>query len=78
MAKIVAVVFGALAAYLVYKALNCELFCQKTVPNLQPQWWGPGKQPSKEDTSIRPFTIRVSDKELEDLTSRLKNTRYMF
>lgn len=46
-----------------------------SVPKLEPQWWGPGQQPAKEDTSIRPFKINVPDDVLEDLNRRLDNTR---
>lgn len=41
-------------------------------------WWGSGERPlkAKEDTSIRPFKIETSDKEIEDLHQRLDRFRF--
>ncbi|CAH0547782.1 unnamed protein product [Brassicogethes aeneus] len=40
------------------------------VPKIEATWWGPG-EPSKQDKSIRPFTINISEKEIQDLNHRL-------
>lgn len=34
---------------------------KQVIPPPDNQWWGPGT-PGKEDTSIRPFKINISDK----------------
>jgi len=46
------------------------------VPKFDPkQYWGPGKEPQKLDTSIKPFKINFPDKDLEDLKWRLEHVR---
>lgn len=44
------------AVYLQWKSL----FEVPPLPQLEDTWWGP-RDPSKEDTEIRPFKINVSD-----------------
>ncbi|KAJ7340924.1 hypothetical protein JRQ81_004211 [Phrynocephalus forsythii] len=41
-------------------------------------WWGPGKKPTKEkeDEGIRPFQVKTSEKEIQDLYQRLDQARY--
>ncbi|XP_026536849.1 epoxide hydrolase 1-like [Notechis scutatus] len=41
-------------------------------------WWGLGEKPSRsqEDETIRPFQVKTSDKEIQDLYLRLDQTRY--
>ncbi|XP_042330036.1 LOW QUALITY PROTEIN: epoxide hydrolase 1-like [Sceloporus undulatus] len=41
-------------------------------------WWGSGEKPSrdKENESIRPFQVKTSEKEIQDLYQRLDQARY--
>ncbi|KAG8123438.1 hypothetical protein E2320_018823 [Naja naja] len=41
-------------------------------------WWGLGEKPSRnqEDETIRPFQVKTSDEEIQDLYLRLDQTRY--
>jgi len=43
------------------------------VPELEDVWFGDGSRPAKEDTSIRPFKINISDAELDDFWAHLKS-----
>lgn len=70
------IIFTIFVGFVAYKIYRCGLFCEKQPPKLDEEWWGPGKRVAKEDTSIRPFTISVSDEQIKDLEMRLKNTRY--
>lgn len=60
MGKILYVVLIAGVAGLAYLLQG---FCKpkEVKPPRDDQWWGPGT-PEKEDTSIRPFKINISDK----------------
>ncbi|GJQ78777.1 Jheh2 [Trypoxylus dichotomus] len=51
-----------------------SLFQVPPLPHLENTWWAVG-QPSKVDTSIKPFKINVPEKVLIDLKDRLKNAR---
>lgn len=53
--KLVFLIVTVLTAYQISK-----LFDTPPVPKLENTWWGP-RDPSKEDTSIKPFKINVSD-----------------
>nr|ARE68677.1 juvenile hormone epoxide hydrolase [Epicauta chinensis] len=44
------------------------------LPQLEDVWWGP-RDATKEDTSIKPFKINVSDEVLKDLKLRLQQAR---
>ncbi|NP_001161902.1 juvenile hormone epoxide hydrolase-like protein 5 precursor [Tribolium castaneum] len=67
--KLVLVIITVLTAYQISK-----LFETPPVPKLENTWWGP-RDPSKEDTAIKPFKINVSDEILKDLQHRLANAR---
>ncbi|EFA00566.1 Juvenile hormone epoxide hydrolase 1-like Protein [Tribolium castaneum] len=67
--KLVLVIITVLTAYQISK-----LFETPPVPKLENTWWGP-RDPSKEDTAIKPFKINVSDEVLKDLQHRLANAR---
>lgn len=54
--KLIAAVFVSFLAGLSYDYLTAPV----TLPTLQETWWGPGL-PTKEDTSIKPFKINISD-----------------
>ncbi|XP_067008639.2 juvenile hormone epoxide hydrolase 1 [Anabrus simplex] len=41
------------------------------IPELEPTWWGPGAA-RKDDTTIKPFKINVSNEVLDDLHDRLE------
>jgi len=43
------------------------------VPEIEDVWFGDGSRPAKEDTSIRPFKIKISDTELSDFKMRLES-----
>ena len=67
---LVVVVAGlsVLAAYVYYGILG-----DTEAPQLPEFYWGPkSKAGLKEDTSIRPFSIQISDNVLADLKTRLK------
>lgn len=64
----------AFLSFIIY-VLNGGLWMPEKVPHLESEWWGPGKAPAKEDTSIRPFKISVSEKVIQDLNHRLDNAR---
>uniref|UniRef100_A0ABD2WK85 Epoxide hydrolase N-terminal domain-containing protein n=1 Tax=Trichogramma kaykai TaxID=54128 RepID=A0ABD2WK85_9HYME len=49
--------------------------CSQPPPVLEDTYWGPGKPPSKLDTSIRPFQITFEKQMIDDLKARLNNTR---
>lgn len=73
MGVIIKGVFGGLLAFfgtavLVYFKLNSY----PKVPVYPDTWWGTG-DPTKEDTTIRPFKIDISQSILDDLKTRLEN-----
>ncbi|CAB3226255.1 unnamed protein product [Arctia plantaginis] len=50
--------------------------CQKPIPHFDPEeYWGPKELASKQDKSIRPFTIKFDEEMIKDLKYRLKNSR---
>nr|WCC58163.1 carboxylesterase [Pharsalia antennata] len=50
------------------------LFSVPQLPDIKDEiWWGPGEPYSNEDTSIKPFTINVSETVLSDLNWRLSH-----
>lgn len=54
-------------------------FChnEPELPKVEGLWWGKGpKGAYKEDESLRKFVVNVSNKTLQELTARLKNTIY--
>ncbi|OQV21192.1 Epoxide hydrolase 1 [Hypsibius exemplaris] len=40
------------------------------------EWSAPGSKPAKADDAVVPWKLQVSNKDLEDLKDRLRNTRY--
>ncbi|XP_072376840.1 juvenile hormone epoxide hydrolase 1-like [Diabrotica undecimpunctata] len=70
-AKVGAVVSVLLAILIIYST-KCLLQTPE-VPDLGERWWKVAK-PAKEDTSIKPFKIQISDEILKDLKDRLDHT----
>ncbi|XP_018570501.1 juvenile hormone epoxide hydrolase 1 [Anoplophora glabripennis] len=70
--RIVTAVIFAIVAAVIYRKVVNVLYEIPPLPNLEDTWWGP-REPSKEDTEIRPFKISVSDNVLKDLQQRLSN-----
>ncbi|EFA00170.1 Juvenile hormone epoxide hydrolase 1-like Protein [Tribolium castaneum] len=66
------VIPAVLIAFGGYKINN--LLTPPLPPKLQEPWWGSG-DPSKQDKSIRPFTVNVSEQDLRDLQYRLDHAR---
>uniref|UniRef100_A0A3P9K186 microsomal epoxide hydrolase n=1 Tax=Oryzias latipes TaxID=8090 RepID=A0A3P9K186_ORYLA len=66
---LVAVVTAGLVLFLVQRSRNPVL-------KAEDGWWGPGVAPhAEENVSLRPFEVRTSEEELEDLYSRMDRTR---
>ncbi|XP_071334619.1 epoxide hydrolase 1 isoform X1 [Trachinotus anak] len=62
-------VIGGLIFFLVQRS-------RKQVLKVEDGWWGAGSPPDgEEDDTIRPFKITTSDEELQDLYSRIDQTR---
>jgi len=71
MGKIFILSFIAVTALTAYILFN--VFSDGTAPKLADQYWGPTlKNLPKDDPSIRPFKIAVSDKIIQELKQRLK------
>lgn len=56
----VALILGTLITAFVSYKVHRALFEVPPLPKIEETWWGPGK-PGKEDTTIRPFKINVSE-----------------
>lgn len=53
--------FLTFTAFIVFAGIKIHSLLQPPpVPTFEDTWWGPGK-PTKEDTSIKPFKIKVPD-----------------
>ncbi|KAK5642983.1 hypothetical protein RI129_009150 [Pyrocoelia pectoralis] len=65
------------ATFIIYVGIQIYKYFQPPPLPLydENEYWGPGNQPSKQDTSIKPFMINVSDEVLNDLKYRLENDR---
>ncbi|KAM5163809.1 epoxide hydrolase 1-like [Mantella aurantiaca] len=60
-------------------AAVCWLLCgrQRKTIDMGDGWWGPGAKPAKrEDTTISPFRVEVSEDVIKDFHDRLDRTRY--
>jgi len=72
--KLVLIVTTAFIGFIAFKIHS--LSQPPPLPKLDENaYWGPGKPPAKEDTSIKPFKINVPDEVLKDLKTRLETTR---
>lgn len=58
--RVIAAIIFAIIAVVVYKKIVATFYEIPPVPELHDTWWGP-REPSKEDTEIRPFKISVPD-----------------
>ncbi|KAJ8938571.1 hypothetical protein NQ314_011430 [Rhamnusium bicolor] len=58
--------------YFLYLKVKSIFYKIPPHPKLEDTWWGPRDQ-SKEDSSIKPFKINISDEVLKDLQFRLEN-----
>jgi juvenile hormone epoxide hydrolase len=72
MGHILKLVFVIITVFIAYQI--SKLYETPPIPKLEDTWWGP-RDPSKEDTSIQPFKIDISDSVLKDLQHRLANAR---
>ncbi|XP_053314547.1 epoxide hydrolase 1-like [Spea bombifrons] len=56
------------------------MFCRRKAKTIEmgDGWWGSGLRPHQqsEDSGVRPFTVEVSDADIQDLHSRLDRTRF--
>ncbi|KAG5881782.1 hypothetical protein JTB14_033142 [Gonioctena quinquepunctata] len=73
MAKKVLLLSALVVVFLGYK-IKSVLEPPPLPPPLEEVWWGPGPPGSVQPT-VRPFSINISDKVLEDLQWRLENHR---
>ncbi|XP_071478180.1 epoxide hydrolase 1-like [Diadema antillarum] len=73
----VILLFAILMWYGISRMLIPNLISE--TPDAGNGWWGPGPEVSgsKQDTSVRPFRLNVSDEILSDLNRRLENTRFI-
>lgn len=68
--------FLALAAVGVAVWFGWQSCCSHTTPYFDPdEWWGPKGLVSKQDKSIRPFTVKFDEEMIKDLKYRIKNHR---
>jgi juvenile hormone epoxide hydrolase len=58
MGHILKLVFVIITVFIAYQI--SKLYETPPIPKLEDTWWGP-RDPSKEDTSIQPFKIDISD-----------------
>uniref|UniRef100_A0A4W5NWG2 Epoxide hydrolase n=1 Tax=Hucho hucho TaxID=62062 RepID=A0A4W5NWG2_9TELE len=66
---LVALVVGGVIYFLVQKSKRHQL-------KSEDGWWGEGTPPDKEeDVSIRPYTVRMDNEELQDLYTRIDQTQ---
>merc|ERR1719414_524457 len=72
--KALVVAFGLLFAGLFVATWHDILPTKASVPDFPDKWFGPGAKPSKaESPEIKPFKIAFSDKQLQDLKSRINS-----
>ncbi|XP_013138373.1 PREDICTED: juvenile hormone epoxide hydrolase-like [Papilio polytes] len=72
MAKLVTILAAVVAVVIAWNLLSPS----PKQPVLDPEeWWGPMEMKGKQDTSIRPFTIKFEDAMIKDLKQRLKSHR---
>nr|QPN96961.1 juvenile hormone epoxide hydrolase [Macrobrachium rosenbergii] len=63
-------VVGVLVAGVAFKVAE-KMLVIPPIPAIDPNpWWGPG-QPQPEDTTIKPFKIKIPENDVEDLKARL-------
>ncbi|XP_030626185.1 epoxide hydrolase 1 [Chanos chanos] len=70
--QLLAVSSAGLGGILVYLALRKKV---RKIP-IGDGWWGAGKGPVTGDKTIRPFQVETSEEEIQDLHSRIDQTRY--
>ena len=57
----------------IWAVLTDRVSVPTELPPLTKTWFGPGERPKSEDSSVKPFKIKTTEAELNDLKSRLKS-----
>ncbi|XP_044269723.1 juvenile hormone epoxide hydrolase 1-like [Tribolium madens] len=65
---------GFITATIITAYLIGKYLLTPTIPTLENTWWG-SRDPTTEDTSIKPFKINISEEVLQDLQHRLTNAK---